>query len=81
VYDNAWSACLCTATTCQTVCARTDCSDADDAGVSASGDPCDLCQQQYLPEDGGGACGPPVDTACNGSPDCVAYSSCSDNCP
>jgi hypothetical protein len=81
IYDDAWSNCLCATNTCETVCAQTDCSDSDDAGVSQSGDPCDLCQQQYLPDDGGGACGPPVNTACNGSADCIAYSNCSDNCP
>jgi hypothetical protein len=80
-YYDALFTCVCTAANCQTQCAQTDCSMADDAGSSMTGDPCDLCEQQYAPDDGGGACGTPIATACNADPDCTAWLNCGNNCP
>jgi len=81
VADQAYYACVCMAANCATQCAQTDCSMAADAGSSMPGDPCDLCEQMVAPDDGGGACGPSINSACNGSPDCVAYVSCLNGCP
>jgi hypothetical protein len=80
-WDDAYYGCLCDPTRCATQCAQTDCNDNDDAGSPQPGDPCDTCEKQFAPDDGGGACGPIIDKACNGSADCVAYSKCSDSCP
>jgi hypothetical protein len=66
---------------CQTQCAQTDCSNDPDAGFPQQGDPCDQCETQNAPEDGGGACGPAIDNACNGNADCQALFSCWDKCP
>jgi hypothetical protein len=77
--DDAFYGCICDPTRCATQCAQTDCSDADDAGSSVKGDPCDTCQNQYFLDDGGGACGVIVSQQCT-SADCKAYAACSDNC-
>jgi hypothetical protein len=78
--EDLWAKCVCDPSRCQAKCAQTDCSDNADAGAAAPGDPCDLCEQQFAPDDGGGACGPIIDTACKGDPECVAYTACSDAC-
>lgn len=80
-FDDAYMACVCTAAHCQTQCAQTDCSMSDDAGAPMPGDPCDMCEQQYAPVDGGGACGSSITSACNASADCVAFLNCENNCP
>jgi hypothetical protein len=79
VADNAFYGCICAAMTCQTQCAQSDCS--DEGGAPTPGDPCDLCEQQNAPLDGGGSCGPQITAACNASPDCVAFINCESNCP
>jgi hypothetical protein len=81
LYDNAFAACLCTAATCQTQCAATDCSQADDAGSSVSGDPCETCEAMYQsgPGDAGTSCSDL--TLCAGNADCNAYVACDNNCP
>jgi hypothetical protein len=81
VADNAYYGCVCTAANCQTQCAQTDCSSSPEAGFPEAGDPCDLCEQQVAPYDGGGACGPQITAACNASPDCVAFFQCENTCP
>jgi hypothetical protein len=81
VVDNAFYDCVCGPSNCQTQCAQTDCSSSADAGFAEAGDPCDLCEQQAAPADGGGACGPQITAACNASADCVAFFQCENNCP
>jgi hypothetical protein len=77
----AFYGCVCTPANCQTQCAQTDCNSSPDAGFPEAGDPCDLCEQQVAPYDGGGACGPQITAACNASPDCKAFFQCESNCP
>jgi hypothetical protein len=81
VASSAFYSCVCTPANCQTQCAQTDCNSSPDAGFPEAGDPCDLCEQQAAPYDGGGACGPQITAACNASTDCVAFFLCENNCP
>jgi hypothetical protein len=73
--------CICDNSNCATACASSDCSTNPDAAPSNPGDPCDKCEQKVAPDDGGGACGPPVKTACDNSLDCLALDNCLGNCP
>jgi hypothetical protein len=77
----AFYGCVCTPGNCQTQCAQTDCNSSPDAGYPEAGDPCYVCEEQAAPIDGGGACGPQITTACNASPDCLAFFQCENGCP
>jgi hypothetical protein len=76
--NNAYYSCICTTAHCSTQCALTDCSQSPDAGFPQMGDPCDLCEQMYAPDDGGGVCG--VTPDCAGNADCLAYAACENTC-
>jgi hypothetical protein len=66
---------------CQTECAASDCSAADNAPDSVTGDACDLCEKKNNPEDGTGPCDAPIKAACDKNADCVALQKCYDACP
>ena len=81
VREDASEACMCGAAgKCQTECAQTDCN-ADGGAESVTGDACDLCEKKNDPDEGTGPCTAPIETACNGNPDCVALTKCEDECP
>ena len=66
-YHQALQTCTCTTPgTCSTECATESCA----GKATTSGDACDTCITSSLTS-GTGACYTPVDSACQGDPDCV----------
>ena len=74
-YNNAIHTCVCTGNKCP-ACANNYCG--PDGGQPSN--QCNNCGLATLVPDGG-ACFGPVFTACQQSPDCVAYGQCLNACP
>jgi hypothetical protein len=81
IEDNVYATCICGAKgACQTECAKSDCSDDDNAPDSADGDACDVCEQKVWTDDDDGVCGKQFTDSCAGDADCQAMVKCYDTC-
>jgi hypothetical protein len=72
--DQAFTACLCTASVCASACGASDC--ANPPKSPADGDVCDTCESGASAS----ACSDKQDSACKADPDCVALVSCYEAC-
>lgn len=77
-FIQAAQTCECTSPgACKTPCAATYCA----ATPQTPDTTCNTCISNSLDPDAGGACLTPIETACNGDPDCQAYLACANACP
>ena len=82
IYDDAYDSCMCGAQgKCQAECAKSSCSDDDNAPDSVDGDACNLCEERNSNDEGTGACDAPIKAACAGNANCVAFDKCQNACP
>jgi hypothetical protein len=79
-YLTALDNCLCVAARCATECAKTECSDDDNAPDPTPGDACDVCMKKFTNDDGTGACDTEIKPKCDGDADCKVYLACDDQC-
>jgi len=74
-YDDAFTACVCTADTCEASCQQSVCATPPNGGPTPS---CNTCLDDVT--EAGSACdAPTVEAACTDA-DCAAYLSCTDGC-